>query len=70
MRRRSKILSDGFVTSLARFRADELRPGNAGWCENGAIRLKRAARKENDGERGCSRDCPQQFFALTVEPSS
>ena len=70
MRRRPEIADLVFVAGSALFRPDKLRSWNTGRRENGPIRLERAARKQNDGERGCSPDRPQQFFAFTVEPSS
>jgi len=68
MSRGPKIPGNRFVTGLACFRTNKLRAGNAGRCEDGAIRLERAARKQNDGQRGCSPNCPQQFLAFTAQP--
>ena len=68
MRRSTKITRDILVTCLATFRANELRAGNAWRRKNCSVR--RAARKQNHGERGCAPDAPKQFFALTVGPSS
>jgi len=65
----SKITGDRIVARFASFRTDELSAGNAGGGEDGAICLEGAARKENDSERSCSPDRPQQFFALTLPPS-
>ena len=70
MRRRFEIPHDRFVAGRAFFRPDKLGAGNARWREDRAVRFKRAAGKQNDGERGCSPDCPQQFFAFTVKPPS
>jgi len=39
-------------------------------CDDATIRFKRAARKQDYGERDCPPDCPQQFFAFTVQPSN
>ena len=68
MSRGPEIPRNIFVAGLARFRTDELRADDARRREDRAIRFKRAARKKNDGERGCSPDCPQQLFAFTVQP--
>jgi hypothetical protein len=65
-----KITRDIFVTGLASFRADEFRARNAWWRENGAVRFKRAAGKQNYGQRDTSPDRPPKFFTLTVDPSS
>ncbi len=70
MRRSSKIARDIFVAGLATLRANKLRAGNTRWRENRSVCLKRAARKQNHGERGRSPDAPQNFLALTVGPSS
>jgi hypothetical protein len=68
MRCGAKIAHDLFVAGPAFLCANELRAWNAGRRKNGLIR--RAARKQNHGERGCSPDAPKQPFALTVDPSS
>lgn len=68
--RGAKIARDLFVTSGALFGSDELRAGNAGRCEQRAIRFEVTARQQNDGERKSTPDCPPEFFALTVDPSS
>lgn len=70
MRRSPKITRDRFMAGRARLRTDELRPGNARWRENGAVRFEAAARKQDDGERSSTPDLPPESFALTVEPSS
>ena len=70
MRGRAKIARDVFVTRRAFFRADKFRAGNGWRRKNGAIRLQVAARKQNDGQRNASPDCPPDFFAPTVDPSS
>jgi hypothetical protein len=68
VRRCSEVAHDFFVASLTFFRANELRARNAGRCQN--CPAGGAARKQNHGQRGCSPDAPQNFFALTVDPSS
>ena len=70
MRRGWKSFRDRFVARSALFRSDEFSARNARRRENGTIGFERTARKQNDGERGCAPDRPQQFFAFTVEPSS
>ncbi len=68
VRRSFEISRDFVVTRVAALGAYELRARDAGRRKNGLIR--RAARKQNHGERGCSPDAPQNFLALTVDPSS
>ena len=49
----------GPVAEIAQARTagtDELRPGNAGWGENGTVRFEVAARKQDDGKSGSSPD--------------
>ena len=70
MRRGPKITHNLFVAGPAFLSADKLRAGNTGWREDGAVRFERAARKQNDGQRGRSPDRPQQFLAFTVDRSS
>ena len=65
-----EITGDRLVTGRTRLGTDELRPGNAGWGENGTVRFEVAARKQDDGESGSSPDAPEKLFALTAEPSS
>jgi hypothetical protein len=64
----SEIAHDLFVARRAFLRADELRAGDTGRSENGTVR--RAAGKQNYGQRDCSPDAPQKGFAPTVDPSS
>ena len=68
MRSCSKIAHDLFVAGRAFLRANELRAGDTGRGENCSIR--RAAGKQNHGQRDGSTRTPQQAFALTVDPSS
>ena len=68
MRRGPKIPCDIFVTSRATFRANELRARDAGRRQNCSV--CGAARKQNHGQRDCSPGAPQNFLALTVDPSS
>ena len=65
---RSKIPRDLLVTCRAFFRADELRARDAGRSKNCSVR--RAAGKQNYGQRDRSTGAPQQAFAPTVHPSS
>ena len=69
VRCRSKIARFVFVAGRAFFTPNKFRSRNIWWRENSAICFKRGARKQNDGQRGCSSDCPQQFLAFTVQPS-
>jgi hypothetical protein len=64
----AKVAHDFFVAGLALFRADELRARDAGRRKNRSTR--RAARKKNYSQRDCSSGAPQNFLALTVNPSS
>ena len=68
VRRCSEVAHDLFVAGRAFLCADKLRTRNARRRENCLVR--RAARKQNHGERGSSPDAPKQLFALTVDPSS
>ena len=68
VRRGAKVAHDFFMAGPAFLRTNELRAGNAGWRKNRSTR--RAARKQNDGQRCCSPDAPQNFLALTADPSS
>jgi hypothetical protein len=68
VRRCPEVANNFFVASLTLFRADELRTGNTGWRENCPV--CGAARKQNHGQRDCSPGTPQNFLALTVDPSS
>jgi hypothetical protein len=68
VRRGAEVANNFFVAGLTLFRADELCAGNAGRRENCSAR--RAARKQNYGQRGYSPGAPKQFLALTVDPSS
>jgi len=70
MRGSSKIASDWFVAGFAGVRPDKFRPDDLRGRKDGTIGLKRAARKQNDGQRGCSPDRPQQFLASTVQRSN
>ena len=58
MRRCTKVARDILVAGLATFRTNELRAGDLGRCENRSVCLKRAARKQNHGERRCSPNAP------------
>lgn len=56
------------MTGFAGIRADKFCARNIWRREDCAIRFKSAARKQNDGERGCSPNPPPQLFAFTVQP--
>ena len=68
VRRCAKVAHDLFVAGRALLCANELRARDAGRRQNCPV--CGAARKQNDGQRGCSPSAPQQFFALAVDPSS
>ncbi len=68
MRRCFEVAHDLFVTGLAFLRADKLCAGNARRRENCSAR--RAAGKQDDGQRSSSPGTPKNFLALTVDPSS
>jgi hypothetical protein len=70
VRRGAKIARDVFVAGLACFRPNKLRARNARRRENGAVRFKRAAGKQNYGQRDTTPGRPPKFFTLTVDPSS
>ena len=69
MRRSAKVAHFGFVARRACFRSDIFGASNVRRRDDAAIRFKRAARQQDDGERGCSSDRPKQFLAFTVQPS-
>lgn len=64
----AKVAHDLFVAGRALLSSDELRPRDAGRRQNCSV--CGAAGKQNDGQRGCSPDTPQNSLALTVHPSS
>jgi len=68
VRRSSEVAHDFLVASLTFLGANELRARYAGRRQN--CSAGGAAGKQNDGQRGCSPDAPQNFLALTVDPSS
>ena len=64
----AKIAHDLFVAGFTFLRTDKLSARNAGRRKDCPGR--RAAGKQNDGQRGCSPGTPQNFLALTADPSS
>jgi hypothetical protein len=64
----SEVAHDLFVARRTLLRADELRARDAGRRKNCLV--CGAARKQNHGERDCPPDAPQNFLALTVDPSN
>ena len=70
VRGRFEISGDLAMAGIACIRAHELCARNARRRNNGAIRIERAARKQNHGQRDCSPCTPTQLFAFTVQPSS
>ena len=69
MRRGDEIAHNLLVAIRAFIHPDELRARNTGRSHDPAIVIERAAGKQSNREKVCSRAAPKQSQAVSVDPS-